>query len=314
MDELTIGDKIYISSKQAAKITGYAKDYVGQLCREGRVEARLVGRNWYVLETSIREHRFGGETRPVDIPPEPLEESQESPVAAWEAPKYAPVEEEALMPPLEPQNRPQAAPQTAEAVALMQDAWKEWFETRERAAPAPQPIAEEVAEAAPEEEEEVVEESVEEVRVSDIPSVYATDEVSQPEEEEERVPLSRIVPEEEEEEYEPEPVPVVRPMRSAPRAQGSVVDLTQARIIHEEVYVPEREEQSVRPRRAAERPRRTRSGLVLQASLLAVAGLTAAIALVGSGVLDQTRAAQGVNDSLRGAIFEALRGETRINK
>ncbi len=59
MDEITLDDKTYVSSKRAAQITGYAKDYVGQLCREGRVEARLVGRNWYVLETSIRDHRFG---------------------------------------------------------------------------------------------------------------------------------------------------------------------------------------------------------------------------------------------------------------
>ncbi len=61
MDEITLDGKIYVSSKRSAKITGYAKDYVGQLCREGKVEARLVGRNWYVLETSIREHRFGPE-------------------------------------------------------------------------------------------------------------------------------------------------------------------------------------------------------------------------------------------------------------
>jgi hypothetical protein len=62
MDELTLDDKKYISSKQAAKITGYAKDYVGQLCREGRVQARLVGRSWYVLESSIKDHRFGTDT------------------------------------------------------------------------------------------------------------------------------------------------------------------------------------------------------------------------------------------------------------
>ena len=59
MDELTIENQKYLSSKKSAKLTGYAKDYVGQLCREGRVEARLVGRNWYVLESSIMEHRFG---------------------------------------------------------------------------------------------------------------------------------------------------------------------------------------------------------------------------------------------------------------
>jgi hypothetical protein len=61
MEELTLSNKKYISSKRAAEITGYAKDYVGQLCREGYVEAARVGRSWYVSEDSIREHRFGKE-------------------------------------------------------------------------------------------------------------------------------------------------------------------------------------------------------------------------------------------------------------
>ncbi|CAN5773855.1 hypothetical protein BH11PAT2_BH11PAT2_10410 [soil metagenome] len=61
MDEITILDKTYISSKRAAEITGYAKDYVGQLCREGHVDAKMVGRSWYVFEPSILKHRFGEE-------------------------------------------------------------------------------------------------------------------------------------------------------------------------------------------------------------------------------------------------------------
>ncbi len=61
MEEIVFDGKKYISSKLAAKLTGYAKDYVGQLCRESRVTARLVGRSWYVLEDSIKEHRFGTE-------------------------------------------------------------------------------------------------------------------------------------------------------------------------------------------------------------------------------------------------------------
>lgn len=59
MDEILIEEKRYVSSKRAAQITGYAKDYIGQLCREGRVPARLVGRSWYVLESAIQDHRFG---------------------------------------------------------------------------------------------------------------------------------------------------------------------------------------------------------------------------------------------------------------
>lgn len=64
MDELIIGEQKYVSSKRAAELTGYAKDYIGQLCREGRVEARLVGRSWYVREAAIKDHRFGAENEP----------------------------------------------------------------------------------------------------------------------------------------------------------------------------------------------------------------------------------------------------------
>lgn len=67
MDEITFDGEKYLSSKRAAKVTGYAKDYVGQLCREGRVTARLVGRNWYVLEESIKRQRFGGDEKKEDV-------------------------------------------------------------------------------------------------------------------------------------------------------------------------------------------------------------------------------------------------------
>jgi hypothetical protein len=62
MEEVLLDGQRYVSSKRAAKITGYAKDYVGQLCREGKVPAQLVGRGWFVLESAIREHRFGTST------------------------------------------------------------------------------------------------------------------------------------------------------------------------------------------------------------------------------------------------------------
>lgn len=66
MNELTLDGKKYISSKRAAEITGYAKDYVGQLAREGYVVATMVGRSWYVLESSINAHRFGNEAQELD--------------------------------------------------------------------------------------------------------------------------------------------------------------------------------------------------------------------------------------------------------
>jgi len=144
MNELTIGDKIYISSKRAAEITGYAKDYIGQLCREGRVEATLVGRSWYVLETSIRAHRFGADQP--EIAPAP---SNPEPLPTWEPPKYMSEKVDAV-PTLERKSinliaeKPavvQDAPSepviepAATSAEDMQTAWREWFATRQQSEP-----------------------------------------------------------------------------------------------------------------------------------------------------------------------------------
>ena len=116
MDEILIEEKKYISSKRAAKITGYAKDYIGQLCREGRVPARLVGRSWYVLETAIQDHRFGdsvveSEGKSAAAQPEVITPS------TWEAPRYE-ASSEKILPSinrLDEQNP--------------QDSWRAWFDT-----------------------------------------------------------------------------------------------------------------------------------------------------------------------------------------
>lgn len=60
---LDLGGKTYISSKRAAEITGYTKDYVGQLARGGKIDAKLVGRNWYINEKSILAHKRDGTSR-----------------------------------------------------------------------------------------------------------------------------------------------------------------------------------------------------------------------------------------------------------
>lgn len=125
MDELLIEEKRYISSKRAAKLTGYAKDYIGQLCREGRVPARLVGRSWYVLETAIQDHRFG-DNKVMSVE-EHIEKKEI--VSNWESPKYEAISEEApvinflhssdvndkeVEIPIESQN--------------LHDSWRSWFD------------------------------------------------------------------------------------------------------------------------------------------------------------------------------------------
>ncbi len=56
-DALILQDKKYISAKRAAVIFGYSSDYVGQLCREGKIECTMVGRSWFVSEESVLKHK-----------------------------------------------------------------------------------------------------------------------------------------------------------------------------------------------------------------------------------------------------------------
>ncbi|MEK9184548.1 MAG: hypothetical protein AAB866_00060, partial [Patescibacteria group bacterium] len=49
--------KKFISAKYAAEVSGYASDYVGQLCREGKIEAKMIGRAWYVEEYALKNYK-----------------------------------------------------------------------------------------------------------------------------------------------------------------------------------------------------------------------------------------------------------------
>ena len=142
MDEILIEEKKYVSSKQAAKITGYAKDYIGQLCREGRVPARLVGRSWYVLETAIQDHRFGD--RVVEPVAKAEERAPSSLQSTWEPPRYESSPVEVLTFRNRQQGQGAALPVTDRektednsSAQHLQDVWQEFFnraeETRQEA-------------------------------------------------------------------------------------------------------------------------------------------------------------------------------------
>ncbi len=55
--DLFFDGKQYISSSRAAKISGYANDYIGQLCRDAKINSRMVGRTWYVEIDSLICHK-----------------------------------------------------------------------------------------------------------------------------------------------------------------------------------------------------------------------------------------------------------------
>ncbi|HWH07282.1 MAG TPA: hypothetical protein VNU47_02025 [Candidatus Paceibacterota bacterium] len=308
MDELTIGDKIYISSKRAAEITGYAKDYIGQLCREGRVNATLVGRSWYVLESSLRAHRFGGSE---DVQASEKEQVEEKELTnTWNVPIYK-AEETPSVPPLAPrvsvnalETHPVASKEGVEApedIKDMQSAWKEWFASRQKVESPEEEIVNE-----PVEEEEIIHESGDSIdeepdsaEVVDIPmqergenvathTVYEED--TQPVQihksgptsqiNEENVPIRRA--------YD---IPVTAPMSTFAAEEG---------IIRSEV---------VRKKTKAT-VKKQRTGLVTKALLISVAGLAIAISVIGSGAADHLIGSEGVYSS----VIRFINGTTVIDK
>lgn len=56
-DTLILQDKNYISARRVQELFGYTSDYVGQLCRAGKLDCQIVGRSWFVTEKSIIDHK-----------------------------------------------------------------------------------------------------------------------------------------------------------------------------------------------------------------------------------------------------------------
>ncbi len=306
MDELTIGDKTYVSSKRAAKITGYATDYVGQLCREGRVEARLVGRNWYVLEGAIREHRFGAPTEKIGSAQVTADKKETE--SKWEAPQYV-AEPTAFVPELAPKPVVEAAAedQGKKAVSEMQSAWQEWFATERKALPDGHEMLDEAN--LPAVIEEQVEEMPEEALETPLEAPETLeDEVMAPE----PVLLSRIAQDVVEEPIEvEETVPLHRSYASMDSgeeipAQSSVVDLSSH---------PETKKKEKRVTRAVRTGNSQQGGgttVVLKAVFISLAGLAVVVAVIGSGFAEN--AAGASTTSLQAKVIHFFDGTKIVNK
>lgn len=57
METLVLDGKTFVKASKAARDLGYTSDYVGQLCRGGKITSHLVGRTWYVDISQLGEHR-----------------------------------------------------------------------------------------------------------------------------------------------------------------------------------------------------------------------------------------------------------------
>jgi hypothetical protein len=173
MDELVIDDKKYISTRQAAKITGYAKDYVGQLCREGRVPARLVGRSWYVLESALADHRFGNDEPEKNLEDTPIQDTrQESGKEDTVYSRYEVGQTKDL----------EIIPQTVQSTDTksadqpnIQEVWEAWFERVGKTASAQQELTEVAKEVSETDVVKKEEQAVEPEGVKDLQEIEKTE-------------------------------------------------------------------------------------------------------------------------------------------
>lgn len=60
MNSIVLDGVTYVKVKDIAKKYHYTTDYVGQLCRSGKINCHLVGRSWYVSEDSLNVHKNSG--------------------------------------------------------------------------------------------------------------------------------------------------------------------------------------------------------------------------------------------------------------
>lgn len=91
MDSITHNGEVYLKASILAKRFRYTTDYIGQLCRQNKVAAELVGRAWYVSEASLKKHQIDrkGDTRSAEILSKNKHEIEAVPVARTQVAVHA---------------------------------------------------------------------------------------------------------------------------------------------------------------------------------------------------------------------------------
>jgi excisionase family DNA binding protein len=51
--------KNYVSTAEAAEITGYKQEHINLLCRKEKIVAEKIGRNWLVNIESLKKYKPG---------------------------------------------------------------------------------------------------------------------------------------------------------------------------------------------------------------------------------------------------------------
>jgi len=85
--EIEIGGVSYVSSKRASHISGYAQDYIGQLCRSGLIQAQRIGGLWYLTLDSLYQYKQKADSY-VPVAPRKIPGSETESLIAFDGKDY----------------------------------------------------------------------------------------------------------------------------------------------------------------------------------------------------------------------------------
>lgn len=95
MDTVTVNGKTYVKASRAADTAGYTADYVGQLCRGGKIDAVLLGKTWYVLDGVLLAHKQAKTRANTETTRRDFKRQRE--LLAQRAPQVAPLAEQRIL-------------------------------------------------------------------------------------------------------------------------------------------------------------------------------------------------------------------------
>ena len=85
--EIEIDGVSYVSSKRAAHISGYAQDYIGQLCRAGLIQAQRIGGLWYLTLDSLYQYKQKADSY-VPVAPRKVPSAETDSLVAFDGKDY----------------------------------------------------------------------------------------------------------------------------------------------------------------------------------------------------------------------------------
>ncbi len=77
-DEVVLDGKSFVSAKRASEMSGYARDYIGQLARGGLIGAQRVGGLWYVSLDSLTAYQKNADSFTPVQPQKPAQQDLDS--------------------------------------------------------------------------------------------------------------------------------------------------------------------------------------------------------------------------------------------